>query len=144
VEPVTTNDMLAIDTRDLLAETVRHPGLRGFHIVQLYILYAMNDGAAAAIPSLIKIPGELGLPIHDDRLAARQGLKIDAIAPSIVGDEEALVNLAFPVHAFADLRLAHQSGKPVLEHTCTHTSQHVLARMLLEHDRLDTLQVQQL
>src|SRR5438045_4916967 len=61
-----------------------------------------------------------------------------------MGDEEPLVDLSLAIQPLADLCLAHERSKAVLQHTGTNPSQDVFAAVLLQHDRLDAAQVKQL
>src|SRR5256884_2734085 len=58
-----------------------------------------------------------------------------------MGDEEPLVGLSLAIQPLADLCLAHERSKAVLQHTGTNPSQDVFAAVLLQHDRLDAAQV---
>jgi hypothetical protein len=61
-----------------------------------------------------------------------------------MGDEEAIVYLAFAVHAVRHPSLTHECGKAMLEYAGTDPAEHIFAAVLLENDGVDTLQVQQL
>src|SRR5690242_14552522 len=66
------------------------------------------------------------------------------MADATVGDEESLVNLPLPIHAFAHLRFAHQSRETMLQHAGTDSSQHVTPGAPLEHHTVDTREMEQL
>ncbi len=61
-------------------------------------------------------------------------MQIDAVHHAVMGDVEALVDLAFAVHPLAALRLAHQLGEAVLQHAGADSRQHVFAAVLFQHD----------
>jgi hypothetical protein len=63
---------------------------------------------------------------------------------AVVGDEEALVDLAFPIHALAAPGLAHQGGEAMLQNAGADAAEHIFAAVLLEHDIVDALEVQKL
>jgi AraC-like DNA-binding protein len=113
-------------------------------VVRLHVLGVVDHGALQAVARVVQVARELGLAVHHHRAAAAVLVQVHAVHAAVVGDEEALVDLALAVHALAALRLAHQLGEAVLQHAGADAAEHVLAALPLEHDGVDALQVQQL
>jgi len=71
-------------------------------------------------------------------------VQVHTIEPVVVGDEEAVVDLAFAALALAALRLAHQFREPMLERARTDARPHALAAVLFQQRVVDPLQAKQL
>jgi hypothetical protein len=108
----------------------------------------MDDRSGEPVARLIEVARQLGLAVDQDRTAARVFEQVDMIHATFSGavmrDVEALVRLAFAVHARATLRFAHQRGKTMLQHAGADAPEDVRAAVFLQDDGLDALQVQKL
>ncbi len=76
--------------------------------MRTHVARLVHHRAAQSFARFVKIARHLGLPIHHHGLAARELLEMHPIQASAVGDEEALMDQAFAIHALAHLRFAHQ------------------------------------
>ena len=61
-----------------------------------------------------------------------------------MGDEEPVMNLAFVVHAIAAPGFPHEFGEAMFEHAGANAAEDVFPAVLLEHNGVDALEVQQL
>src|SRR5690606_36152480 len=109
-----------------------------------HIIGIVNDDAAHAVAGLVEIAGEFGLSVNDDGIAAGQSMKIDMVQPAIVGDIEAVVNLAFTIHAIPALRLTHQPGETVLQNARPDPAKDVFAALPLQNDAIYAIEMQKL
>ena len=109
-----------------------------------HVLGIVHDLAAEPVARLVEVARQLGLAVDQHRIAAGMLVQIDMGEHAVMGDLEAVVDLALAVHPLAALRLAHQPGKAVLEHAGADAGQHVIAAVFLQHDGVDALQVQEL
>ena len=98
------------------------------------VLGVVDDLAAQPVARVVEVARHLGLAVDHDGLAAGIFREIDAVEQAVVGDEEAVMDLALAVHALAALGLAHQLGEAVLEHAGADAAEHVFAALPLEHD----------
>ena len=144
MEAVATDDVVAIDADSLAFVPIREIRPRGVDVVRLHVLGIVNHDSAEAVAAVVQVARELGLPVDDHRIAVGQPLQVHALPDAVVGDVEALVDLPLAVHPLGDLRLAHQRREPVLQHARANASEHVVAAVLLQYDRVDAAQVEEL
>ena len=82
------------------------------------------------------------LAVDHDRPAAQLG-EVDPVALPVVAQLDPLVDRALAVHPLSHACLAQRVHRALLEHAGAHALDHVLLVAVLEHDRLDPVQVQQ-
>ena len=66
------------------------------------------------------------------------------MALAVVAQLDPFVERALAVHPLADAALAQRVHRALLEHTRAHALDHVLLVAVLEHDRLDPVQMQEM
>jgi hypothetical protein len=69
--------------------------------------------------------------------------EVDAFKPPIEGDVDPFVDKPFTVHAFARPGFPEQICHTLLDHTCTDSSQNVVATAAFQDDRVDALKMEQ-
>ena len=109
-------------------------GASEIDVVRGHVLGVVHHFAAGEVARGVEVAGHFGLAVDDDRIAAGIFREVDAVEPAVVGDEEAVMDLAFLVHALAAPGLAHQVGEAVFEHARPDAAEHVLAALPLDHD----------
>ena len=131
-----------------------------FHLVLLFLMYESNEwplalevreshvftleeqGSASLQSRLDQILDQLVLPIDGDRAPARQLRKIDAVSPTVERDMHTLMAHTLTLEPIADPGSDHQVNSRLLQHTGADALDDVLARAVLDDDRLDTRAVQ--
>ena len=141
---VGADDVVAVDSDDVVACAVGDEGRVEIHVVRRHVLGVVDDLAAHPVARRVEVASHLGLAVDHDGAAAGMLREVDPVEPAVVSDEEAVMNLAFPVHPLAAVGLAHEVREAVLEDTRPDAPEHVLAALAFEHDRVDALEMQQL
>src|SRR5262249_54442728 len=93
-------------------------------------------------PRLDQVLHDLRLAVDHDRLA-RQRLEVEVVPLAGELQVDAAVDDSLPLHALADARVAEEAGGSLLEHPRADPRLDVLATAVLEHDRVDAFQVEQ-
>jgi hypothetical protein len=115
----------------------RGPGIGGD------VLDLEQQRLAGRAPRRDQVLHDLLLAVDHDR-AADQLLEVDPVPLAVVAQLDPLVDRALAVHPLADARLAQGVHRALLEHAGAHALDHVLLVAVLEHDRLDPVQVQEM
>ena len=91
-----------------------------------------------------QVPGELGLAIDHDVLAAGELVHVDAVALAAIQHLEAAVNQTLLVHALADAGFVHEVDADLLENAGADAAEHIVAGLPLQDHVVDAGLVQQL
>jgi hypothetical protein len=142
MKAVAADDVVAVDALDLVALSIGQVRTWTRQVVRHHILGVMDHDAAQLVPTLVKLSGQLGLPVNDDRITSGQPFEVDPLLDAIMSNEEAIVNLAFAVHPVGRPGLTHERSKAVLEYTGADPTEHIFAAVLLEDNGIDPLPMQ--
>ncbi len=107
------------------------------------VLGLEHRGGAGFFPPVVEVAGDFGLAIDHDGIAGML-VQVHAIHAPVMGDKEAVMDLALAVHPLAAARLAHQGGEAVFQHAGADAAEHVVPGVPLQHHGLDALEVEQL
>jgi hypothetical protein len=143
VEAVAAGDHVAVQLLTRAAVGERQPRPLSFQVGELHVADLEQERAAGAQPCFDQVLDDLRLAVDDDRLAD-QVLEVDPVPLPIELDPDTRVYLAFAAHPVADARLDQQFGRSLLEHAGPDPRFDVLAAAVLDHDRLDALQVKEM
>ena len=83
------------------------------------------------------------LRIDDDPFSG-EFLEVNPVAPAVEAQFDSVVNQPFLLHAFADAHLGEQISRVLLEHSRAHPFFYMLSAAVLNHNRLNSLQMQQM
>jgi hypothetical protein len=92
---------------------------------------------------LDQISNDFVLAVDGDRLAAGQFGEVDAMPRPVAADIEAIVTQAVALKASPDAHRDQQIHGALLQHACPHAVDDVLAAAILDDDRVDAVEVQQ-
>src|SRR5471032_3458636 len=124
--------MLKRDARPLTLEIV-NPHLSGFE----------EDLPARLQPRADQILHHLMLSVYRNSASAREFVHVDAMPASVEAQLDAAMNQAFAPHALAHARLVEQIHRALFQNARADALLHMLARLALDHDGVDTDKVQQ-
>ena len=144
MEAVTASNVIAIQALDLTVFFKGQVGLLALELMRLNIAGRIEDGGPVGCTGLHQVTGNFGLAIDHHRLAAGQGLEIQALAAPANQQLDTFVHQAFAVHTFGHTGLAQQVDRALLQHTGADAAQHVLGGLALDDHRVDTGVMQQL
>ena len=96
------------------------------------------------VARLDEIAHDFVLAVNGYPAAAGQRRHVDAVASTVERQVDAVVAQALAREAPADANLAHEVHRALLEHAGTHALDDVLLAAILEDDRIDAAQMQQL
>src|SRR5215210_5308554 len=102
-----------------------------------------DDLSARLEPGGDEVFHHLVLAVDRDRASPGELEQVDAVALPVEPQLDAVVDHPLPLHPVADARLVQQVDRALLQHARPDPVLYVIAAAGLEHDRLDTLQVQQ-
>ncbi len=102
------------------------------------------SGRPVASARLDQILHHFALAVDRDRPATRQLGHVDVVPLSSESEVEAVVAQAFAPEPRAHADLVQQIDRALFEHAGAHAFDHIVAVAVLEDDRIDALQVQQL
>ena len=142
MEAVAADDEVAVDdlVPSVMAEADRRRGR--LEIVEGDVLDLVAQVAASFLPHGDQILDHLVLAVDHDR-AARQLPEIDAMAAAAEADLDPVVDEPFRIDPGAEPDRAQEVDDALLEDAGAHAGDHVLLRPVLEDDRLDALEVEQ-
>ena len=111
-------------------------------IVDCHILGLVEHRRIDAVQRLIQILRDLGLAIDHHRFAGEL-LEVDMDRGAMGGDDGAIMDESFAVHALAHPGLAQDVAQALLQNAGPDTRQNVVARAALQHDSIHARPAQQ-
>jgi len=143
VEAVASGDEIAIEAMPGPVLAPGHIRLVAIDIVQGHVFGLHDDGGADRILGIVQIPGQFGLAVDHDLLAARLH-EVDPEAAILRRQEDTFVHDSLRIHARARAGLADQFNAAPLQHPRANPRQHIFAAATLQHHGLDAGPVEQL
>ena len=143
MEAVAAGDRVALEhlVAALVAEAESRPVALG--LLDGNALDLEQERQPGVEPRRDQVLHHLGLAVEDDR-ASGQLAHRHVVALALELEVDAAVDDPLAVEALADSRVAQEVGGALLEHARTEPVLDVVARAVLEHDRLDALAGEQL
>jgi hypothetical protein len=83
------------------------------------------------------------LGVDRDRLAAGEVVKIDAVAPAVESQGDAVMSKAFALQALADACFDQQIDRALFQKACADALFDIFSAARFDHDGFDSLQVEQ-
>ena len=113
---------------------ITHAGAVGVKVMHRDLGGLINSGQTGSLARIHQVPGDFGLAIHHDLLAAGQRLHVDAVALALEEHVKTAVHQAFLVHARAHAGLVKQVHADLLQHAGTNAAEHVVGALALDQD----------
>ena len=104
--------------------------------VQAHVLRPVDGLRAGRAPRVHQVARDLGLSVHDDRLA-HERLEVDPVALAARRDLDAVVDEAFAVQAAGHVGGLNRLDRPLLEHAGADAAEHVVGGVPLEDHVVD-------
>ena len=103
-----------------------------------------EDLAARLKPRVDQVLHHFMLAVHRDGPSAREPVQIDAMSAAVEAQFDTMMNQPFAPHSLAHARFVEQVHRALFEDARPYALLHVLARLLLDHDGVDAMQVEQM
>jgi hypothetical protein len=84
------------------------------------------------------------LAVDSDRASAREFVHVDPMPASVEAQFDSVMHQAFAPHTVADARFVEQIHRTLLQNPRADSRFHVLARLSLDYDGVDALEVEQM
>jgi hypothetical protein len=142
VETVAPGDQVAFEL--LLGALVAEPDPRAVcvEVCERHLGDLEQQRPAGGEPGLHQVLDDLGLPVDHQALPG-QLVQRDPVPPVLELEADPVVDESFSPHPLADPRLMKEVGDALLEDPGADPCLDVLAAPVLEHDGVDSLQVEQ-
>lgn len=142
VKAVTPGDEIAADFAVDIVVGESDSRLFGFHILHADIRYFEKEWPSCGATRGNQILDDFVLAI-DGNPAARQRRHIDAAAPPVHVEIDSVMEHRFALKPGADAALHHEIDCRLLQNTGANTLNHVILRLVLDDDGIDTRQMEQ-
>ena len=143
VEAVAAGDEVARDLVRRAVDRARDARCRTGEVVHLHVGHLEMERPARGHTRRDQVLHDLVLAVDGDGPAAGQRRHVDVMPQSVEGDGDARVPQTFAAKPVADADLVHEIHRALLEHAGTDARDDVFLAAILEDDRVDALQVQQ-
>ena len=142
MEAVAAGDHVALELMRFALVAEVDAGPVGLQLVHGNVLDLEQERLARLEPRADQVLDDLRLPVDDDRLAG-QRREVDPMALAVELQLDAPVDDPLALHTHADAGVAEEVGGALLQHPRANAMLDVLAAPVLEDDRVDALEVEQ-
>ena len=143
VKAVAPGDEIAADLVRHGVQLKTHARLRRRDLVHRHVLDVEIEGPARRPARRDQILHHFVLAVDGDRPTAGEFREVDPMPCAGEGDIQPLVAQAFAIQPIADARVAQEIDRALLEHPGAHALDDVILAAILEDDRIDAGEVQQ-
>jgi hypothetical protein len=143
VKTVASGDKIACDFVINSVLSKSNQGCAATEILHRDVLRLKYHFAACRNPRLIKVVEHLMLRI-DDYPFSGKFLEVNPVAASIEAQFDSVVDQSLLLHALANTHLGEQISRVLLEHSSAHAFFYMFSTTVLNHNRFNSLQMQQM
>jgi hypothetical protein len=130
---VASGDEVALEHMRLAILAVLHPRAVAIEIEQPHVAGFVDGRGARSGAGVHQVVGHLGLPV-DHHMTVDEAGEVEAVRVTVKTQFHAVVDEAFPVHAFAHADRIEQFDRALFENPGTNSAQHVFGAAPLQND----------
>src|SRR6185437_744423 len=143
MKTIAAGDEITVDTVLAIVLPICNPGTRSVHVVEFYVPGLIDGRVAGGLSAGHQVARNLRLAI-DDHPAPDQIAEVESVPSAPEGDLDAIVQKRLPSHTLADTSGFEQLYRTGLDDSGADAAEHMLGRLPLENDVVDTFLAQEL